>query len=175
MTFDIGLWMLNFGTFFDTSPLHQFSKFNNFLWVCWFLGKIFPVLYSPLGNPYCHNAGVKKTIFYYWKIPLHGISSFKSRRHRLLILWCLLIRACNSTILFNTSYEYEQPQYSSSKRTGESTERLPQYDATITVWYRARLPAAPTLQPAAAAPRAAPRAGHAAPSRVRSFRPQAQL
>ena len=24
---------------FDTSPLHQFSKFNNFLWVCWFLDK----------------------------------------------------------------------------------------------------------------------------------------
>ena len=66
------------------------------------------------------------------------------------------IRACNPTILCNTSYKYEQPQFSSSKRTGESTERLPQYDATITVWYRARLPAAPTLQPAAAAPPAAP-------------------
>ena len=24
---------------FDTSPLTQFSKFNNFLWLCWFLGK----------------------------------------------------------------------------------------------------------------------------------------
>ena len=24
---------------FDTSPLHQFPKFENFLWVCWFLGK----------------------------------------------------------------------------------------------------------------------------------------
>ena len=24
---------------FDTSPLHQFLKFNNFLWVRWFLGK----------------------------------------------------------------------------------------------------------------------------------------
>ena len=24
---------------FDTNPLHQFSKFNNFLWVCWFLGR----------------------------------------------------------------------------------------------------------------------------------------
>ena len=24
---------------FDTFPLIQFSKFNNFLWVCWFLGK----------------------------------------------------------------------------------------------------------------------------------------
>ena len=27
--------------------LHQFSKFNNFLWICWFLGKI---LYPPLEN-----------------------------------------------------------------------------------------------------------------------------
>ena len=25
--------------FFDTFPTHQFSKFNNFLWVFWFLGK----------------------------------------------------------------------------------------------------------------------------------------
>ena len=30
---------------FDTSPLTQFSKFNNFLWVCWFL-----VLYPPFEN-----------------------------------------------------------------------------------------------------------------------------
>ena len=25
--------------FFDTSPIHQFPNFNNFLWVCWFLAK----------------------------------------------------------------------------------------------------------------------------------------
>ena len=30
--------LINF-VLFDTSPLHQFSKFNNFLWVCWFLCK----------------------------------------------------------------------------------------------------------------------------------------
>ena len=28
-------WKLNF----DTSPPHQFAKFNNFLWICWFLTK----------------------------------------------------------------------------------------------------------------------------------------
>ena len=45
---------------FDSSPLIQNSKFNNFLWVCWFLGKnlsnfVFPVW--KLHNPYFHNAG----------------------------------------------------------------------------------------------------------------------
>ena len=33
---------------FDSSPLHQFSKFNMFRWVCWFL--IFRILYSSLEN-----------------------------------------------------------------------------------------------------------------------------
>ena len=43
---------------FDTSPLHQFSKFNNFLWVCWFLGKNLSNFVSPawqLDNPYYHS------------------------------------------------------------------------------------------------------------------------
>ena len=43
---------------FDTSQLHQLSKFNNFLWVCWFLGKSLSNFVSPawkLDNPYCHN------------------------------------------------------------------------------------------------------------------------
>ena len=43
---------------FDTSPLTQFSKFNNFLWVCWFLGKNLSNFVPPvwkLHNPYCHN------------------------------------------------------------------------------------------------------------------------
>ena len=40
------------------SPLVQFSKFKNFLWVCWFWGKnlsnfVYPVW--KLHNPYCHN------------------------------------------------------------------------------------------------------------------------
>ena len=33
------LYLLKWCPIFDTSPLTQFSKFNNFLWVCWFLGK----------------------------------------------------------------------------------------------------------------------------------------
>ena len=43
---------------FDTSPLHQFSKFNNFLWVCWFLGKNLSNFVPPawkLDKPYYHN------------------------------------------------------------------------------------------------------------------------
>ena len=43
---------------FDTSPLTQFSKFNNFLWVCWFLGKNLSNFVPPvwkLYNLYYHN------------------------------------------------------------------------------------------------------------------------
>ena len=43
---------------FDTSLIHQFSKFNNFLWVCWFLGKNLSNFVPPAGklnNPYYHN------------------------------------------------------------------------------------------------------------------------
>ena len=46
------------GPIFDTSPLTQFSKFNNFLWVCWFLGKNLSNFVPPvwkLHNPYCHT------------------------------------------------------------------------------------------------------------------------
>ena len=44
--------------FFDTSPLTQFSKFNNFLWVCWFLGKNlfnFVPMLENFKTLYCHN------------------------------------------------------------------------------------------------------------------------
>jgi hypothetical protein len=45
------LYFLKWCSIFDTSPLHQFSRFNNFLWVCWFFfAKIFPILYPPLEN-----------------------------------------------------------------------------------------------------------------------------
>ena len=43
---------------FDTSPLVQFSKFKNFLLVCWFLGKHLSNFVPPvwkLHNPYCHT------------------------------------------------------------------------------------------------------------------------
>ena len=39
-------------------PLIQFSKFNYFLWVCWFLGKNLFNFVPPvwkLHNPYCHS------------------------------------------------------------------------------------------------------------------------
>ena len=39
-------------------PLIQFSRLNNFLWVCWFLGKILSNFVPPvwkLHNPYCHT------------------------------------------------------------------------------------------------------------------------
>ena len=41
------------------SPLVQFSKFKNFLWVCWFLCKKLSNFVPPawkLHNPYCHTA-----------------------------------------------------------------------------------------------------------------------
>ena len=39
---------------FDTSLLVQFSKFNNFLWVCWFLGKNLSSFVPPLENSTTH-------------------------------------------------------------------------------------------------------------------------
>ena len=42
---------------FDSSPLIQNSKFNSFLWVCWFLCKNLSNFVPPawkLHNPYCH-------------------------------------------------------------------------------------------------------------------------
>ena len=50
--------LLKWCTIFDSSPLLQNSKFNNFLWVCWFLCKnisnFVPLIWK-LHNPYCHN------------------------------------------------------------------------------------------------------------------------
>ena len=42
------LLFLKWCLFFDTSPLIQFSKFNNFLWACWFLGKNLSNFVPPL-------------------------------------------------------------------------------------------------------------------------------
>ena len=52
------LLFLKWRLIFDTSPLTQFSKFINFLWVCWFLGKNLSNFVPPvwkLHNPYCHS------------------------------------------------------------------------------------------------------------------------
>ena len=52
------LSLLKWCPIFKTSPLTQFPKFDNFLWVCWFLGKNLSNFVPPvwkLHNPYCHK------------------------------------------------------------------------------------------------------------------------
>ena len=55
---------------FDTSPLHQFLKFNNFLWVCWFLGKnltnFVPSAWK-LDNPYYHSRDYDELTYRNWQ------------------------------------------------------------------------------------------------------------
>ena len=55
-------WKIDFESqilvLFDISPKTQFSKFNYFLWVCWFLGKNLSNFVPPvwkLHNLYCHT------------------------------------------------------------------------------------------------------------------------
>ena len=50
--------LLKWGHIFDSSPIIQNSKFNKFLWVCWFLCKNLSNSIPPawkLHNLYCHN------------------------------------------------------------------------------------------------------------------------
>ena len=59
LIFYIENWLLksNFVTFWHL-PLHQFSKFNNFHWVCWFLAKNLSNFVPPawkLDNLYYHT------------------------------------------------------------------------------------------------------------------------
>ena len=54
------LYFLKWCPIFDSSPLHQLSKFKPSLWVCWFFSKnlsnfVFPT-WKP-DNPYCHIQG----------------------------------------------------------------------------------------------------------------------
>ena len=49
------------------SPLVQFSKFKNFLWVCWFLDKNLSNFVPPvwkLHNPYCHSVHSYHVIYH---------------------------------------------------------------------------------------------------------------
>ena len=55
INFEITL-LLKWFPIFDSSPLN--AKFNNFLWVCWFLCKNLSYFVPPawkLHNPYCHT------------------------------------------------------------------------------------------------------------------------
>ena len=69
--------LLKWCPIFDSSPLIQNSKFNNFLWLCWFLCKYlsnFIHLSWKLRNPYCHNTYPRVPnervtfIFYFGKV-----------------------------------------------------------------------------------------------------------
>ena len=56
-------YFLKWCPIFDTSLLIQFSKFNNFLWVCWLLCKNLSNFVPPvwkLHNPCCHNIQLSK-------------------------------------------------------------------------------------------------------------------
>ena len=67
---------------FDTSPLTQFSKSNNFLWVCWFLGKNLSNFVRPvwrLHNPYCHRPTAISKIFEVSEIKVLKALIMKSR------------------------------------------------------------------------------------------------
>ena len=67
MIFDIENWLCksNFGTFWH---LPTFSKFINFLWVCWFIGKNLSNFVPPawkLDNPYYHKKDESDDESYY--------------------------------------------------------------------------------------------------------------
>ena len=58
--------LLKWCPIFDSSPLTQFLKFNNFLWVCWFLGKNLPNFVPPawkLDNLYYHSIHTTSTMY----------------------------------------------------------------------------------------------------------------
>ena len=79
------LYLLKWYPIFDTSPLTPFSKFNNFLWVCLFLGKNLSNFVPPawkLHNPYCHNGNPSpaqlKSAIGQISFKLYSIENYKS-------------------------------------------------------------------------------------------------
>ena len=66
------------------STLVQFSKFNNFHWVCWFLCKTLSNFVYPiweLHNPYCHNVQPKIQTLKF--IMILCLGEFAGQRERL--------------------------------------------------------------------------------------------
>ena len=61
-------------------PLIQSSKFNNFLWGCWFLGKNLSNFQPPvwkLHNPYCHTTDSSRFILILFLSWLRGARGFR--------------------------------------------------------------------------------------------------
>ena len=100
MTFDVEIdFESQIKALFDTSPLPQFSELNNFLWVCWFLGKNlsnFVPTARKLDNPYYHNTCEKMESDELW---------FFSLKTSLESLDCLIAFSTHPTIpnLFSVS------------------------------------------------------------------------
>ena len=75
------LLFLKWCLFFDTSPLIQFSKFNNCLWVCWFLGKSLSNFIPPVENSKTRIAKLRITENRY-QTRSHSRKTGKPRFHR---------------------------------------------------------------------------------------------
>ena len=58
---------VKFWDIFDTSPPMKFSKFNDFLWVCWFLDKNLSNFVSPDLNLHNLAFGICFPISMFWK------------------------------------------------------------------------------------------------------------
>ena len=84
--------LLKWRPIFDSSPLTQISKFNNFLWVCWVLGKNLSNFVPPvlkLHNPYCHKC--RLTWHPIWPPTMRPMSVCD---HRLLAHGSIYFRLC---------------------------------------------------------------------------------
>ena len=67
----------------------QFSKFDNFLWLCWFLGKNLSNFISPvwkLHNPYCHKCTEEQfTSFLYGEFTIGDLRSSMGQKVEILV------------------------------------------------------------------------------------------
>jgi hypothetical protein len=98
-------WWNQFLEFFITKMMPYFwqlqnSKFNNFLWVCWFLCKNLSNFVPPnwkLHNPYCHNAGLVGWNFFYKTISEHTSCAclLETRHQESFYNDSLLMRTCS--------------------------------------------------------------------------------
>ena len=101
---------------FDIYPLHQFSKFNNFLFVCWFLAKIFLTLYLWTlcnHNLYCHS-----------KVPIN----FDENLEKDNTIWTRYIGS--DSLIFSCSLTF--PSREKTRHTKKNAEVL--CEISILVW-----------------------------------------
>ena len=96
------LWKSHFGT------LIQNSKFNNFLLVCWFLGKNLSNFVSPiwkLHNPYCHTKEytIASKILWQRRLKIIVVSTWKSGS---TLLSDLFASMPNSFVIYEPLHHY---------------------------------------------------------------------